>query len=89
MEHPKYIKGYEEKNKELARDLANLHYVNLFDIVSDLAMFLREDSLKDKDRGRSDLAGHLYKAYEHMLESSNSLAFCADIANRHTDSEED
>ena len=60
--HPTDIKGYKNKRDQLAKDLSNLRYSELADILEYLGMNLIEDARKDIEGDRKELGASLAMA---------------------------
>lgn len=58
--HPTRVLRYEGGMEALARDIADLRYDALAELLSHVAECVASDSQKDTERGRTKLGGRLY-----------------------------
>lgn len=64
QKHPSSFRG--RSAQEVAKELGDLRYDALADILEGLCLKLSEDSAKDFNRGRKKLAAALYQSAHHL-----------------------
>lgn len=64
--HKKEVEGYNGSIKDLARDVADLHYESLSEFLLELGFCLNEDARADEGRGRPKLASNLKEGAQHI-----------------------
>ena len=70
--HP--IENYNETLKELARDIVNLRYDALEDLLLELSKCLLEDADKDESKNRIKLASLLQSASRNIMSATMDIA---------------
>jgi hypothetical protein len=71
MIHKTKIEGYDLQT--LANEIGDLRYDALQEFLLCLALKLKKDSLKDRMRGRTQLANQLDEASNHIEKSVDSI----------------
>jgi hypothetical protein len=69
--------------KELAKEVSELRYDALFELIKNLRLELQKDVVEDAARGRVLLSSHLSNAAGHLCSVENSIEHCWNIAKTH------
>ena len=83
MKHPTTIDKYNGTLEELARDIADLRYDVMGDLLNHLAYEISIDQKKDFDNKRYQLSNGLYDLSACLNESQKICGKVWDICKRH------
>ena len=73
MQHEYWIKHYERKYAQLAKEIGDLRYDALAEFLGLLAQKIQQDGAKDAKRGRLQLAACLEEASENLWKSTQAI----------------
>jgi hypothetical protein len=85
--HKSTIEGYDNM-KALAKDLTNLRYDALHDLMFEMAKQLYWDAIADNGRNRIKLADKLVKVADHMGDASLEMAEIWKLCEPYMETEE-
>jgi len=73
--HLTEIEKYNGAMKELARDIADLRYDALAELINEIGEYIKQDAKRDDEKGRRYLASGLYRTYHLCIETAQVLNF--------------
>ncbi len=87
MTHPATVESYPGTLKELAEDIGDLRYDELANFFSHLARKMKNDSRKDRERGRENLAMQLFLASLEIADANYQMKQVWEICKPHMEDE--
>ncbi len=78
--HPMSVPGFTGTNEELGKQMANLHYDAIVEILSAFSSETRDAAIKDGDAGRMHLATALKSSVVALERAKDCFAQAAEIS---------
>ena len=88
MPHPKTVEGFDGTLDDLAREIENMDYASVKDLIRKLAecFIVRADA--DKDNGKPKLATELYSVAGELKQASFYAGRAAEICKKYNEKEQ-